>query len=120
MAQATSTPITATTRRKALAAIATGVTGAALVTPAIAGAGPTLTEPDPVFAAIEIRKQTYARYSEAHTRWCDNGEEPGALEEQIDEACYADNEALPHDAIDPAHDDRRHARPPPIRSCLRC
>jgi hypothetical protein len=94
MSQATSTPTSATSRRKALRVIA-GVTGAAtMVTPAIAAAGPTHTEPDPIFAAIDARKQTYARYCEAHTRWCDDGEEPGALEEQSDEACYADNEAL--------------------------
>jgi hypothetical protein len=64
-----------------------------MVTPAIAAA-PMPTEPDPIFAAIDARKQTWARFCEAHTRWCDNGEEPGALEEQTDEACTADNEAL--------------------------
>jgi hypothetical protein len=95
MTQAKSIPNTSTTRRKALAAIATGATGAAtLVTPDIAAASPTLAEPDPIFAAIETRKQTYARYCEAHARWCDNGEEPGSLEEESDAACYADNEAL--------------------------
>jgi hypothetical protein len=94
MSQATSTPTSATSRRKALRVIA-GVTGAAtMVTPAIAAAGPTHTEPDPIFAAIDARKQTYARYCEAHTRWCDDGEEPGALEEQSDDACHASNEAL--------------------------
>jgi hypothetical protein len=65
-----------------------------MVTPAIAAAGPTLAAHDPIFAAIENRKQTYARYCETHARWCDSGEELGALEEQSDEACYADNEAL--------------------------
>jgi hypothetical protein len=80
MSRASSTPTSATSRRKARAAIA--------------AATPTLAEPDPIFATIDTRKQTYARYCEAHTRWCDNGEGPGTLEEQSDEACKADNEAL--------------------------
>jgi hypothetical protein len=54
----------------------------------------TVSSTDPIFAAIESRKQTYTHYSDALERWGTNGEPKGTLEKEKDDACTADHDAL--------------------------
>jgi hypothetical protein len=94
-----------TTRRTALAAIASAAGAATTLMPAIAAnVSPELAAPDPIFAAIEARKQTDARfaktsahygaYQESHRHL--NGDLPEDGEEvaENDAAADEDNEAI--------------------------